>query len=71
VRFDAEQLPILALALLWRLAEDAALPRQYAVAFEPTVAPQGTLAAALKHGQAPVIGAYASFEFSIVLDRLD
>jgi galactose mutarotase-like enzyme len=71
VRFDAEQLPYLGLWLCYGgWPEDAALPRQYAVAFEPTVAPQGTLAAALKHGQAPVIGAYASFEFSIVLDRI-
>jgi galactose mutarotase-like enzyme len=71
VRFDAEQLPYLGLWLCYGgWPEDAARPRQFAVAFEPTVAPWGTLAAALKHGQAPVIGASASFEFSIVLDRI-
>jgi hypothetical protein len=71
VRFDTKQLPYLGLWLCYGgWPEDAALPRQYAVAFEPTVAPQGTLAAALKHDQAPAIAAHACFEFSIVLEQI-
>lgn len=71
VRFDTKQLPYLGLWLCYGgWPEDAALPRQYAVAFEPTVAPQGTLAAALKHDQAPAIAAHACFEFSIVLELI-
>jgi hypothetical protein len=71
VRFDTKQLPYLGLWFCYGgWPEDAAQPRQYAVAFEPTVAPQGTLASALKHDQAPAIAAHACFEFSIVLELI-
>lgn len=71
VRFDTKQLPYLGLWLCYGgWPEDAALPRQYAVAFEPTVAPWGTLSAALEHNQAPAIAAHTCFKFSIVLELI-
>ena len=71
VRFGTRQLPYLGLWLCYGgWPEDASQPRQYAVAFEPTVAPLGTLSGALKNGQAPVLAPHASFEFSVVLERV-
>lgn len=71
LRFDPRQLPYLGLWLCYGgWPQDATLPRQYTVALEPTVAPWGTLSAALKNGQASVLAARASFEFSIVCERV-
>ncbi len=71
LRFDPRQLPYLGLWLCYGgWPEDATRPRQYAVALEPTVAPWGTLSAALENGQAPVLAARASFEFSIVYEHV-
>jgi len=71
VRFDTRQLPYLGLWLCYGgWPEDPTRPRQYAVAFEPTVAPWGMLSDALQNGQAPVLAAHASSDFSIVLERV-
>jgi len=69
VRFDPRQLPYLGLWLCYGgWPEDNARPRQYAVAFEPTVAPRGTLSAASEAGQAPTLGAGESFSFDLSLE---
>ena len=71
VRFDTQQLPYLGLWLCYGgWPEDPTRPRQYAVAFEPTVAPWGMLSDALQNGQAPLLAAHASSDFSIVLERV-
>jgi galactose mutarotase-like enzyme len=68
LRFDPHLLPYLGLWLCYGgWPDDATCPRQYAVAFEPTVAPWGTLSAAWKNHQAPILAAHASFAFSILL----
>ncbi len=66
LRFDPRQLPYVGLWLCYGgWPEDGTLARQYAVAFEPTVAPQGSLAAAIAAGQAPVLEAHGSFSFTV------
>jgi galactose mutarotase-like enzyme len=71
VRFDTHQLPYLGLWLCYGgWPEDELQPHQYAVAFEPTVAPRGTLASALENKLAPTLGAHESFEFTISLERI-
>jgi galactose mutarotase-like enzyme len=71
LRFDARLLPYLGLWLCFGgWPEDESRPRQYAVAFEPTVAPRGTLASALESRQAPVLAAHESFDFDMVLEQI-
>ncbi len=79
VRFDTAHLPYLGLWLCYGgWPEDGPEPRQYAVALEPTTAPQGTLKEAYENGQAshlPIGGAFKwtnSFEISesgVTLDQ--
>jgi len=69
VRFDPRQLPYAGLWLCYGgWPDDPALPRQHAVAFEPTVAPHGSLAAAIAAGQAPVLPPHGTFEFTASLE---
>jgi hypothetical protein len=71
LRFDPRLLPFLGLWLCFGgWPEDESLPLQYAVAFEPTVAPRGTLASALVNRQAPVLAPHESFDFDIVLEQI-
>jgi hypothetical protein len=71
LRFDTAKLPYLGLWLCYGgWPDDEMLPRQYAVAFEPTVAPWGTLSTASENHQAPVLAARDSFEFTVVLERI-
>ena len=71
LHFDTRQLPYLGLWLCYGgWPDDESLPRQYAVAFEPTVAPWGTLSAASGNHQAPVLAAHESFEFTVVFERI-
>ena len=71
LRFDTAKLPYLGLWLCYGgWPDDETLPRQYAVAFEPTVAPWGTLSTACENHQAPVLAARDSVEFTIVLERI-
>jgi len=71
IRFNTQQLPYLGLWLCYGgWPEDHSRPRQYAVAFEPTVAPRGTLTDALEKGEAPVLAGKASFTFTIVFERI-
>ncbi|MDE3149896.1 MAG: aldose epimerase [Acidobacteriota bacterium] len=70
VRFDPGKLPFLGLWLCYGgWPEDESLPRQHAVAFEPTVAPWATLSAAWDNRQAAVLAPRASFEFSIAIEH--
>ncbi len=71
LRFHPRQLPYLGLWLCYGgWPDDARNPSQYAVAFEPTVSPRGTLIDALKHNEAPVLAGYAAFHFDIALQRV-
>jgi hypothetical protein len=71
LRFDPRLLPYLGLWICYGgWPEDESQPRQYAVAFEPTVAPRGTLASALENRQAPLLAAHESFDFGIVLEQI-
>jgi len=71
LRFDPRLLPYLGLWLCFGgWPEDESRPIQYAVAFEPTVAPRGTLASALENRQAPVLAAQESFDFDMVLEQI-
>ena len=71
VRFDTAKLPFLGLWLCYGgWPEDASLPRQYAIAFEPTAAPWATLTAAWEHRQAVRLGPRASFTFNIVFELI-
>jgi hypothetical protein len=71
LRFDTAKLPYLGLWLCYGgWPDDEKLSRQYAVAFEPTVAPWGTLSTACENHQAPALAAGDSFEFSVVLERI-
>jgi len=71
LRFDTAKLPYLGLWLCYGgWPDDETLPRQYAVAFEPTVAPWGTLSTACENHQAPVLAAHDSFNFSVALERI-
>ena len=71
LRFDPRLLPFLGLWLCFGgWPEDESLPLQYVVAFEPTVAPRGTLASALVNRQAPVLAPHESFDFDIVLEQI-
>jgi galactose mutarotase-like enzyme len=66
VRFDTTQMPFLGLWLCYDgWPEGGDEPRQYAVAFEPTVAPCGTLMEAQTKGLAPVLGAGQAFRWAI------
>lgn len=71
VRFNARTLPYLGLWFCYGgWPEDPHQPRQYAVAFEPTVAPWGTLTGASEKGEAPVLAGHASFSFAIAIERI-
>jgi galactose mutarotase-like enzyme len=71
LRFDPHLLPYLGLWLCFGgWPEDKSQPLQHAVAFEPTVAPRGTLASALESHQAPVLAAHESFEFDLMLEQI-
>jgi hypothetical protein len=71
VRFDPQKLPFVGLWMCYGgWPEDESLPRQYAIAFEPTVAPWGALTAAWEHRQAAVLGPHASFAFNIVFEHI-
>ena len=71
MHFESRQLPYLGLWLCYGgWPDDESLPRQYAVAFEPTVAPWGTLSAALGNHQAPVLAAHESLQFTVVFERI-
>ena len=70
LRFDTAKLPYLGLWLCYGgWPDDEKLSRQYAVAFEPTVAPWGMLSAAFENHQAPVLAARDTFEFTVLLER--
>lgn len=69
LRFNPRQLPWIGLWLCYGgWPDDSRLPRQYAVAFEPTVAPHGSLAAAIAAGQAPVLAPDDSFKFALSIE---
>lgn len=71
LRFNPGQLPYLGLWLCYGgWPDESRHPRQYAVAFEPTVAPRGTLSDALTHNEAPLLAGYASFRFEVKLQRV-
>lgn len=66
--FDVGKLPYLGLWLCYGgWPDDAAEPRQYAVAIEPTTAPCNTLAKAQNAGSAVTLGAGESFGWEIRL----
>lgn len=69
LRFDPNQLPWLGLWLCYGgWPNDPRLPRQYAVAFEPTVAPHGSLSEAIAAGQAPILSPHDQFEFTVTFE---
>ena len=71
MRFNTKTLPHLGLWLCnggW--PDNPEMQKQYAVAIEPTVAPYGSLAAAVAAGAAPALKPHGHFNFSICMDIL-
>lgn len=71
MRFDKNVLPYLGLWLCcggW--PDNPVHQKQYAVAMEPTVAPCGSLAAAIAAGAAPILAPHGVFAFSLCLEVL-
>jgi galactose mutarotase-like enzyme len=71
MHFDIKMLPYLGLWLCnggW--PDEPAMKKQYAFAMEPTVAPHGSLAAAIASGEAPLLMPGEIFAFSIRMEVL-